>query len=228
MFPYKIVDLTHTLNQAIPSWSGGCGFKSQIKLDYDDCSEEVKFRVQQFKMHAGIGTHIDAPAHCVPGGLTVEQLSLSNLLAPAVVIDVSSLAHEHYSVTVEDIENFEKSYGVIQPNTCVLIKTGWEKFWHDPLKYRNHHLFPAVSKEVAQLLLERNIVGLGIDTLSPDRPGEGYPVHDLLLGSDKFIIENVANLDALPPKGAYILALPLKVEGATEAPIRLVGLIDKN
>lgn len=228
MFPYEIIDLTHTLNPNIPTWNGGCGFKSEIKLDYENCSEEVKFRVQQLKMHAGIGTHIDAPAHCVPNGLTVEQLPLSNLLAPAVIIDVSGLADEYYSVTVHDIEQFEKTYGLIQPNTCVLIKTGWERFWNDPLQYRNNLLFPAVSREATQLLLKRKIVGLGIDTLSPDRPGEGYPVHELLLGSGKFIIENVANLDVLPHKGAYVLVLPLKIEDATEAPIRLVGLINKS
>jgi kynurenine formamidase len=223
--PYKIIDLTHTLDETIPSWSGSCGFQAEIKLDYADCPDEVKFRVQQIKMHAGVGTHIDAPAHCVQDDLTVDQLSLSNLIASTVVIDVSNLSHGRYSVTVKDIEGFEKSYGTIQPNSFVIIKTGWEQFWNEPQKYRNNHFFPSVSKAAAEFLLKRQIVGVGIDTLSPDRPEDGYPVHALLLGAGKYIIENVANLTELPPVGCFTLALPIKIKGATEAPIRLIGLI---
>jgi kynurenine formamidase len=224
-FPYKVIDLTHTLDEKIPSWSSGCGFKSEIKLDYSEGLGEVKFRVQQIKMHAGIGTHLDAPAHCIEGGLTIDQLSLSNLIAPTVVIDVSGSSHEHYSVTVDDIEAFEETYGTIQPHSFVMVKTGWEQFWNDPQKYHNGHLFPSVSKEAAKFLLDRQIVGLGIDTLSPDRPADGYPVHALLLGERKYIIENAANLAELPPIGCYTLALPIKIKEATEAPIRLIGLI---
>lgn len=227
-FPYKIIDLTHALGDGIASWNGSCGFKSEIKLDYSDCPDEVKFRVQQLKMHAGIGTHLDAPAHCTRQGLTVDQLSLSELIAPAVVIDVSDSAHERYSVTVQDIQKFEKSYGIIQPNSLVLIKTGWEQFWNFPNKYHNNHLFPSVSKAAAEFFLERKIVGLGIDTLSPDRPEDGYPVHALLLGAGKYIIENVANLAQFPAIGGFTLALPVKIKDATEAPIRLIGLIENS
>lgn len=224
-FSYKIIDLTHTLDENIPSWNGGCGFQSEIKLDYADCTTEVKFRVQQIKMHAGIGTHMDAPAHCISGGTTIDQLPLQDLSAPCVVIDVSKLAHERYSVSVEDILNFEALYGIIQPKSFVMIYTGWEKFWNSPEQYRNNHLFPSVSKEAAELLQKRQIRGLGIDTLSPDRPESGFPVHSLFLGSGKYIIENVAHLNKLPPTGSLILALPIKVKGGTEAPIRLIGLV---
>lgn len=69
-FPFTLVDLTHTLAPDIPSWSGTCGFRHEVKLDYADCKEDtpfsVKFRVQQIKMHAGIGTHMDAPAPAFP------------------------------------------------------------------------------------------------------------------------------------------------------------------
>lgn len=70
-------------------------------------------------------------------------------------------------------------------------------------------------------------MGLGIDTLSPDRPGAGYPVHQLFLGAGKYLIENVANAVKLPAVGSYILALPLKLLQGTEAPLRLVALINK-
>ncbi len=83
-FPYKLIDLTQTLSEETPSWDGGCGFNHNIKLDYDECDSATKFRVGQIKMHAGIGTHIDAPSHCIPGAATVEQVPLDTLIAPLV------------------------------------------------------------------------------------------------------------------------------------------------
>lgn len=222
-FPYKIIDLTHTLDEHTPSWTGGCGFSHETKLDYADCNTAVKFRVQQIKMHAGIGTHMDAPAHCIPGGATIDQLSPSDLIAPGLVIDVSELAHERYSVSVQDIKHFEKIHGLIAAGSFIMIRTGWERFWSTAEKYRNNHVFPSVSGDAAELILSRGIVGLGIDTLSPDRPEDGYPVHAALLGAKKYIIENAANLNSLPPVGSFILSLPIKTK-TTEAPMRLIGL----
>lgn len=223
--PFQIIDLTHPLSSEIPSWTGACGFRHEVKRDYDQCTTDVKFRVQQITMHAGIGTHMDAPAHVIPGGATIDELDVSHLLASCVVIDVSHQAHEHYSVSCEDIQAFEAEHGSIPTGAFVIFYTGWEKRWSEPEIYRNNHVFPAVSGEVALMLLERGIVGLGIDTLSPDRPeGGNYPVHAALLGSGKYIVENVANALALPPIGAYSLALPIKTVGGTEAPVRLVAL----
>lgn len=224
-FPYHIIDLTQTLNESIPSWTGSCGFHQEVKLDYDLTTSDVSFRVQQLKMHAGIGTHIDAPAHCSLGKATIDELDLNNLIAPCVMVDVSTQAHENYLVSLDDIIAFEKKHGAIEPKSFVIIRTGWEKFWQEPKKYHNNYRFPSVSKDAADFLIQRKAVGLGIDTLSPDSPGSGYPVHAAFLGSEKYIVENVANSASLPPKGSFILALPIKTLHGTEAPMRLVGLI---
>src|SRR6478736_5391991 len=101
-FPYKLVDLTHTLDENAPSWDGSCSFKHEIKLDYEDCTTDTKFRVGKFNMHAGIGTHIDAPNHCIAGGKSIDQLLLENLVSPCIVIDVSTQAHENYIVSLQD------------------------------------------------------------------------------------------------------------------------------
>jgi len=224
-FPSKIIDLTHTLEKTTPSWTGTCGFYDEVKRDYNTNSTEVSFRVQQIKMHAGIGTHIDAPAHVVPGGMTIDELSLQNLIAPCVVIDVSKQAHERYSVSVSDIERFEKAHGTLPIGSFVIIRTGWEQYWQQPERYRNNHVFPCLSSQAAELLLQRNIAGLGIDTLSPDRPEEGYHVHAALLKAGKYIVENVAHAKKLPPTGSMTLALPIKTKNGTEAPIRLIALL---
>ncbi len=225
---YMLLDLTHTLHEGIPSWSGSCGFRHEIKLDYADYAADVKFRVQQIKMGAGMGTHIDAPAHCIQDGITIDQLQLHDLIAPCALIDVSEFADEGYSVSVVDIENYEKKYGQIKAGQFVMIRTGWERYWHDAAKYRNNHIFPSVSACAAKFLLERHIVGLGIDTLSPDRPTDGFFVHESLLGQGKYIVENAANLKTLPAYGSYIFILPIKTAAGTEAPARIIALVPKD
>lgn len=226
-FPYKLIDLTHVLDAHIPTWNGGCGFNHSIHLDYDDCEGDTKFRVMKVQMNAGIGTHMDAPSHCIPGGRSIHDLSLKDLCMPCVVIDVASKAHERYRVTVDDILSFESRYGRIADASCVMIKTGWERFWDTPGKYRNNLVFPSVSAEAANVLLERGVSALGIDTLSADRPEDGFPVHQVFLGAGRILIENVANLDMMPASNSFVMVLPLKIKEGTEAPVRLVGLVCK-
>ncbi|WP_019217284.1 cyclase family protein [Legionella tunisiensis] len=226
-FPYSIIDLTHDLSSLSPSWDGACGFQCHNVIDYQDCGINLPFRVQRLNMQAGIGTHLDAPAHCVEGGKTVAELDLNDLLAPAVVINVSQKANSEYKIVREDIINFETKYGQIKTHSFVIIYTGWDRYWQEPEKYHNNYKFPFLAQEAAELLLARKVVGLGTDTLSPDRPDTGYPVHKLFLEAGKYLIENVANAAKLPAVGSYILALPLKILQGTEAPLRLVALMNK-
>jgi kynurenine formamidase len=229
IFPYKVVDLTHELTSDIPSWTGGCGFRSEIKLDYKD-SEEVSFRVQQIKMHCGVGTHIDAPSHCIKGGISVSEIPLDFLIRPFVNIDVSqNVLDENYQVSVKDIEKFEQENGSIEKGSFVAIRTGWDKFWNDnPKKYVNNHLFPHIAKETAEFLLKKDICGLGVDTISPDIPKNGFFVHELFLGNNKYIVENIANLSKMPAKNCFVMIMPIKGKDITEAPVRMIGLVAKD
>jgi len=220
----RFIDLTHTLTSQVPSWDGRCGFEHVIAHDDEPSTSDVKFRTHTITMQAGMGTHIDAPLHCFPNGLSTAELPLESLIVPSVVLDVSAQAHASYSLTVEDIDAFEAQQGKITPGCLVIVYTGWDRFWLTP-QYRNELAFPSVCADAAALLLERGIVGLGIDTLSPDRPDSGFPVHKLVLGAGKYIIENVANAAKMPATGAYTLALPIKIQDSTEAPLRLVGII---
>lgn len=226
-FPYKLIDLTHALDSTIPTWNGGCGFNHDVHIDYSDCQGEDKFRVMKVKMHAGIGTHMDAPSHCISGGKFIHNFDVNDLIMPCVVIDVSDQCHERYSLSAEDVTDFESKYGLIQKSSCVMVKTDWSKFWHTPLQYHNNHVFPSVSAEAAELLVERGVSAIGIDTLSPDRPEDGFNVHKTFLGADKVIIENVANLGSMPPTGSFVMVMPIKINYGTEAPVRLVGLIER-
>ena len=224
-FPYKLIDLTHALDSTIPTWPGGCGFHHDVHIDYADCEGEDAFRVMTLEMHAGIGTHMDAPSHCIPGGRFIHDFDVNDLVMPCIVMDVSDQCHERYSLSVQNILDFDRIHGAILHGACVFVKTGWSQFWHDPLKYRNNHVFPSVSADAASLLLDRGVNALGIDTLSPDRPEDGFPVHRLFLGADKILIENVGNLGNMPTTGASVMILPMKIKDGTEAPVRLVGLL---
>ncbi len=225
---FSIIDLTHPLSSQVPTWNGSCGFHLEVKLDYDQT-----FRVQQIKMHAGIGTHIDAPSHRIQGGSAIDDLPLQQLIAPACVIDVSTKAHEDYEISLEDIEHYEKQFGLVPEHSLVIGYTGWSRYWQSPDQYRNEDAngqmhFPVFSKEAAELLLQRNVVGIAIDTLSPDCLDHSFPVHKIILGAEKYIIENIADCSLLPPKGAMVIALPIRAQNATEAPIRIVGLVKKS
>ncbi len=227
-FPFHYVDLTHSISSSSPTWEGDCGFFLENTLDYNNSEMPVTFRVQKIQLHAGIGTHIDAPAHCFANGKTIEKLKLESLITPCIVIDVEKDANATYQLTIETIKAFEVLHGNIPTNAFVLIHTGWCRFWPEKEKYRNQGIFPSVSAEAAEYLLTKNIAGLGIDTLSPDTAQSDYPVHHRLLSQGKYIVENISNALALPPTGSFIVVLPIKITEGTESPVRLIGLIPKS
>lgn len=222
----KYIDLTHNLNADAPSWDNGCGFHLKTTLDYSDCQKPNLFKVQKFESRNNMGTHIDAPAHCIPGAKTIDKITLDRLIVNCVVINVSNIANQDYVIPPSIIVDFEKMNGEIESGSFVIFYTGWDKFWNQPDKFRNNLSFPSIHIDTAKILLERNISGLGIDTLSPDAKGEDFPVHRLILSADKYIVENIANAKSMPATGAKILIMPMKIENATEAPIRLLGIID--
>lgn len=224
----EVIDLTHEVHSEIPTWDLTCGYSVKTLRDYHDCEGEFKFRSQSLDIRASAGTHIDSPAHCFEGANDVSQIPLEQLIVPCIVIDVSDRHDERYKVSRADIEAFEHRHGKIHSGAFVLIHTGWSRYWENPKKYCNDYVFPSVSKEAAEELLQRDIVGIGIDTLSPDCDEKGSFVHAILLGAGKLIIENIKDIDQMPPTGGTLLIMPLKVKGAAESPIRLIGIIPRS
>lgn len=219
----KAIDLTQQLSSTVPTWNGSCGFCLETKKDYDQV-----FCVQQMKLHAGVGTHMDAPSHRFQGAPSIADIPLEQLIAPICLIDVSD-ADADYEISVKDIHDFEKKHGTIEHNSLVIGFTGWHRFWQNSDAYRNLDAdgqmhFPAFSAEAAELLLKRGVAGIAIDTLSPDCRDQEFPVHKLILGAGKYIIENIADCSHIPPKGSYAIALPLRAE-STESPIRIIALV---
>jgi len=222
---FKLIDLTHTLHSDIPGWDGDCGFRMSLTLDYKDCTPPYLFQKHDLQTPCGVGTHMDAPAHLIPNGRTVDKMTLEELVSDCVVIDVSNEIDENYVIMPDIINKFEEKFGEIKPNTFVIFYTGWDKHWEVSEKYINNHIFPSVDRNTAELLLERKISGLGIDTLSADTGANGFPVHNAILGADKYLVENIANAKELPPIGAKSFVLPVKIKDGAEAPIRLIAII---
>lgn len=221
----KLLDLTHPLSSKNPTYEGTCGFNLSISLDYKDCKAPNLFRVNRTEGKAGVGTHMDAPAHCFPKGKTIDELDLEDLVTDCAVIDVSKESGQNYLAMPDAVLQFEREHGHISPNTFVIFYTGWDKFWNTPKKYRAELKAPGVHVDTAKLLLKRNIAGIGIDTLSADAGAVDFQVHRIVLGAGKYLVENIANAKKLPATGAKSLVLPIKIEDGTEAPIRLIALI---
>jgi len=135
-------------------------------------------------------------------------------------------------LTAEDITAWEQANGRVPQNAVVMMYTGWEERWTDFDKYKNADgtgtlHFPGFSLEAAKLLAEeRNVAGIGIDTLSVDYGmSKDFAVHHAVHGRGKYHIENVANLGAVPAAGAELVVAPIKIENGTGGPARIFAII---
>jgi kynurenine formamidase len=185
----------------------------------------------KYELHGSAGTHFDAPSHFFKEGKQTGDFSIEELIRPFIVIDVSHKMHATLQITKEDVLMAEQLYGPIMPNTFVVGFTGWGKYWMQPEKYRNEVngklLFPTFSIEAVQYLHSKGISGVGIDTMSPDPSDSEHPVHQLLLGSGKYIVENMAHLEKIAHKQGVMLIFPLKVACGAEACARVVAAVKK-
>ncbi len=185
------------------------------------------------------GTHLDAPYHFSESGWTTDQIPLEHLAAPAVVIDVTAQASadRDYRMTVDDISRFENSNGRIASGVIVLLRTGWSRRWPNAKAYLGDDAagdasklsFPSYGVEAAKLLVaERRVAALGIDTASIDYGrSTDFQVHRIAAARNVPGLENLTNLDQLPPRGAMVIALPMKIERGSGGPLRAVGLVPK-
>jgi kynurenine formamidase len=185
------------------------------------------------------GTHLDAPIHFAAKGLTSDAIPLEQLIAPVVVIDVAgkAAANADYRLTADDVKTWEARNGAIGAGTIVLLRTGWGKRWPDRKAYFGDDTpgatdklhFPSFSEESARLLvIERHVAAIGVDTASIDYgPSTDFIVHRVALGANVPGLENVANLERLPARGAWLMALPMKIAGGSGGPVRIVALVPR-
>ena len=185
------------------------------------------------------GTHLDAPIHFAAGKRTADEIPLQQLIAPAVVLDVSdkAAANGDYRLTAADVRAWESQHGTIGAGTIVLLHTGWGKRWPDRKQYFgddtpgqvDHLHFPSYGEDAARLLVgHRYVAAIGVDTPSIDyRQSKDFIVHQVANGADVPGFENIANLERVPARGAWVIALPMKIAKGSGGPLRIVALVPR-
>ena len=230
------IDLSYEFSDKTPYWPTSEPFR--LNTDFEGTTPGgYYYSAYNFCAAEHGGTHLDAPVHFAEGKWSTEQIPLENLTGEAVVIDVSqkAMTNPDYQVTVTDIEAWEKTNGPIADHSIVLFRTGHGALYPDAKKYlgtdergaeavdKLH--FPGIDPAAAAWLVSnRKIKAVGIDTASIDYgQSKDFKTHQSFYGANIPGFENVANLDKLPTKGAYVVALPMKIKGGSGAPLRIVA-----
>jgi kynurenine formamidase len=224
----RILDLTHMMHEGMPYWPGGVPFKMIRLVDYDQ-----GYRLHRFEMGENTGTHVDAPSHFAKGKRAIHEIPLADLVVPAVVIDAKArvAANPDYQLAAADIAAWEGRHGRIPAGSLAIMNTGWSARFASQAAYANQDPgqvmhFPGFGKDAAEALIARGVAGIGIDTLSLDHgPSKDFATHHLMLGANKYMVENLANLDALPPTGATVVIGVLPVKDGSQAQARVFALL---
>lgn len=232
------VDLSHDYSEETLYWPTADGFSKETVFE-GKTDGGFYYTAYNIRTTEHGGTHIDAPIHFAEGGQTVDEISLDRLIAQAVVIDIreASAADPDYQAMPNDISRWEEEHGPIPGGSTVLFNSGFSQRWPDADAYMGTgekgeaavaklH-FPGIHPETARFLVrERGVASVGIDTPSIDHgQSTDFITHRILFAHNIPGFENLANLDSLPPQGAFLVALPMKIRGGSGAPLRVVAFV---
>ena len=232
------VDLTHPFSVDAVYWPTA----SEFRLDtvaWGPTPGGYFYSAFDFTAAEHGGTHLDAPLHFAEGRQAADEIPLERLIAPAVVVDVRDRVHADYQVTVEDLLAWEATHGRIPGGSILLLRTGWGERYGNALAYLGTERrgpeavadlhFPGLHPDGARWLVrERRTSAVGIDTASLDHgQSTNFETHVTLYSENIPGFENVANLEALPPTGAHVFALPMKIRGGSGGPLRIVAWVPR-
>lgn len=235
IYEAKLVDLTYPFDASTIYWPTARAFEWQ-KESWGRTASGYWYAAARYAASEHGGTHLDSPIHFAEGKATVDEIPVERLMGPAVVIDVSAACAKDadYRLSAEDVAAWEKRHGRIPAGAIVLVRTSWGRFWPDRKKYlgddtpgeEGHLRFPGISREAAEVLVARDIDGVGIDTASMDSGASKQAfAHRVFGAANIYGLENVANLEQLPATGATVIALPMKIKGGSGAPTRIIALL---
>lgn len=226
----RVIHLSHVLAPGMPEWPG------DPPLAFEPVAELAThgYRLRGLTIGEHSGTHANAPASFHAGGATIDAYAADDLIAPAAVIDIAAAAADDpdHRLSVAEIEAWESANGPVPTGALVLVHSGWAARWGEPARFLNRGAdgrlhFPGVSRDAAALLLDqRGVAGLGIDTHGIDGgDADAFAVNALVLARPRLLLENLANLDQLPPVGATIVVGVLRLAGGTGSPAAVLGLV---
>ena len=232
-----VVDLTYSFDAKTLYWpSSPSGFELK-ELARGPTPGGYFYSANLFTAPEHGGTHLDAPIHFFERGLTVDKIPARQLVAPAVVIDVTARtnANADYRLTVEDLRAWEAANGTIPSGAIVMLRSGWGKRYGDRKAYFGDDTpgatdklhFPSYGADAARILVnERRVGAIGVDTPSIDYgQSSDFIVHQIAAAGGVPGLENVANLESLPARGAWVVALPMKIGGGSGGPLRIIALL---
>lgn len=200
------IDLSVPINEQLPVYPGDPAtvIKPAGKFETDG------FRDHYVSIGTHVGTHVDAPAHMLEDGTTLDTFPVDRFIGRGFYIKI-----EGKSVDLNQIKQAN-----IQPDDIVLFHTGMSQRYQEEAYFND---YPTIPVEVATYLVGKKIKMLGVDMCSVDH--EVFDVHKTLLSGNVLIIENLVNLDKLAGKNSTIYALPinLQVDGA---PARVIAQIN--
>lgn len=238
-----VLDLTSPLHSETPvlGLPEEFGQTAKFKLEEISAYDERGPYWYWNNFHTGehTGTHLDAPNHWISGQDLddVSQIPVQRLIGPAVVIDkvAEVIANPDYCLDVSDIKEWEDENGKIPKGAWFLYRTGWSKFGDDPAAFANADangphtpgLTPAAARYLSE---ETEILGMGVETVGTDAGGAmgfdpPFPCHTMLMGSGKYGVTQLRNLDKLPTKGAIVIVAPLPIVKGSGSPCRVLALI---
>jgi kynurenine formamidase len=234
-----VIDLSHAYDEKTIFWPTAAeGFR--LHRDAEGMTPAgYYYSANSFSTAEHGGTHLDAPVHFAQGHPSVDQIPVNRFLGPAVVVDVTSQseANPDYQVTVDDLQRAEREQGPITKDTIVLLRTGFSRRWPDAARYlgtaeRGQQAvaklhFPGLHPDAARwIVMNRPVKAVGIDTASIDY-GQStlFESHRTLFAGDLPAFENLTALERLPLRGAYIVALPMKIAHGTGAPLRAIAIV---
>lgn len=232
------IDLSYAYSDETLYWPTAEKF-AQDTVAYGPTPAGFFYSAFNFRSAEHGGTHLDSPIHFSAGKHTVDQIPVSNLVGPAVRVDISSnaLNDRDYLVSLADLQSWEATNGPLPAGGMVLLQTGYGQFWPDAEAYMGTAMrgaealtdlhFPGLDPEAAAwLVAERSVKGVGIDTPSIDYgQSTTYDSHQHLAGANVLVFENVANIDSVPTTGAWLVAAPMKIGGGSGAPVRLLAFV---
>ena len=235
--PERVVDLSYTYDESTLFWPTSPTSYELHTVHNGDTPDGYFYSAFSFSMPEHGGTHMDAPFHFYREGRPIDQIPLEQLRLPAVVIDISAKAagNRDYRLTAQDVLDFEAEHGRIKPGHAVLVRTGWSQYWPNAKAYLGDDTpgdasrlsFPSFGADAARLLAEQRQVGLlGIDTASLDYGrSTDFIVHRIVSRQNIPGLENLTNLEQLPPTGFTLLALPIKIGGGSGGPVRVLAVL---
>ncbi|MEX2171123.1 MAG: cyclase family protein [Pirellulales bacterium] len=234
----RIVDLSHPFDDQTVYWPTEAGFKLERgPAGFTD--RGYYYSANRFTAAEHGGTHIDAPNHFFENRQTVDEIPLERLMGPAACVDVSAKCAVDcdYQVSVEDLLEWEQRHNASLDDKIVLLRTGYAQHWPDRVKYLGTTAtgregvaqlhFPGLDPVAADWLVSRRkIRAVGIDTASIDHgQSQDFESHVRLCRDNVPALENVTNLEQLPPAGFTVIALPMKIAGGSGAPCRVVAIV---